>query len=240
MSLEQWIAAGGLQDRILILRHDVDQHPATALKMASIESSFGARATWYFRWRTCSSRVIEEIREAGGSIGFHYETLTRLALGRKLRPEEIDEDLIAEAREELAAEVSTFASHFGPIRSICAHGDTRLPGVSNQVLVRGQDPARFGVEYDANEALSRYSLGLWMTDRTATDGRWKEGIDPATVLQSEHRPVLCLTHPNNWCSGVSLWLDRLSAALLPDPSLRRRRGPLFARTRSDRPLSVKS
>lgn len=235
MSLERWIVGDGVQDRVLILRHDVDQHPATALRMAGIEASFGVRATWYFRWRTCSPRVIDGIRNLGGTIGFHYETLTRLALQNSLQVDEIDQRLVEAARDELAVEVSAFAARFGPVRSICAHGDTRVPGVSNQVLVRGQEPGRFGVEFDANEALSRHTLGLWMTDRTSTDGRWKDGIDPGIVFRDEHRPVLCLTHPNNWCSGLSLWVDRLSATILPEPQFGRTEGRMGVRTRRDQP-----
>ncbi len=65
-----------------------------------------------------------------------------------------------------------------------------------------------------------------MTDRSAADGRWKDGTDPLAVLREADAPILCLTHPNNWCSGVSLWADRFKAAT---------RWPGGVRTGSDTP-----
>lgn len=235
MDLERWIASGGVQGRVLILRHDVDQHPATAVKMARIDARHGVRATWYFRWRTCSPAAIAKIRELGGGIGLHYETLTRRALEHKLAAAAIGSELIVEAREELRGEIAAFARRFGPLHSVCAHGDTRVPGVSNQILMRGEAPSDYGIDFDANEALSRWRLALWMTDRSAADGGWEHGADPLAALRDLSGPILCLTHPNNWCAGASLWSDRIAAALLPAPSLDRGRWRAGMRTRPDRP-----
>src|SRR5438309_2247750 len=49
VSLEDWLTAEPepLGTRTIALRHDVDQHPATALRMARIEAEFDLRATWY-------------------------------------------------------------------------------------------------------------------------------------------------------------------------------------------------
>lgn len=234
VDLERWIAMDGVGGRIVIVRHDVDQHPATAVRMARIDARHGVKGTWYFRWRTASPQAIEAIRELGGTIGFHYETLTRVARHGRLSPEAIGEDEIQRARSELKQEIRLFQQRFGPIRSICAHGDTRVQGVSNQVLAKELDPREVGV-FDANEALSRYRLGLWMTDRAASDGRWKDGIDPVRVLRESQDPILCLTHPNNWCSGLSLWSDRLRAALLPTPGPDVSRPLLGMRTGGDNP-----
>jgi SAM-dependent methyltransferase len=236
MALEQWLDGGGVQGRVLILRHDVDQHPASAVRMARIEAHNGVHATWYFRWRTSSPSAIEAIRELGGGVGLHYETLTRFALERGLASEQIEAELVDEARAELRREVSAFQQRFGPIRSIAAHGDTRVPGVSNQTLMTGVEPAEFGVSFDVGEALAGHRLALWMTDRTSAEGRWKDGTDPLAVMRESDGPVLCLTHPNNWCSGASLWSDRLRARVWrrSDHAAMPRR---TMRTASDRPAS---
>ena len=83
ISLESWI--DGDHDEtapLLVLRHDVDQDPKSALKMLEIEAEAGIRSTWYFRWRTAHPRVIARVRAEGGDIGLHYETLTRTMLER--------------------------------------------------------------------------------------------------------------------------------------------------------------
>ncbi len=211
MDLERWITAGGVQGRVLILRHDVDQHPATAVHMARIEAGHGLGGTWYFRWRTASPQAIRRVRELGGGVGLHYESLTRLLLERGVGADAVTDELIEYARAELAREVSAFRLRFGELQSICAHGDTRVPGASNQVLTRDVDPGRFGIDFDAGEALSRHRLGIWLTDRTSIEGGWKDGADPLALLRDSDDPILCVTHPNNWCSGASLWADRARA-----------------------------
>jgi hypothetical protein len=74
LSLEAWLADPQLaaHEPRLVLRHDVDQHPSSALRMAAIEAELGVRSTWYFRWRTARPKVVEAIRSQGHAIGLHY------------------------------------------------------------------------------------------------------------------------------------------------------------------------
>jgi hypothetical protein len=195
---------------ILILRHDVDQQPRSALRMSDVEVALGVRSTWYFRWRTANPEVIRELRRRGCEIGFHYETLTREALSVEeprggLGP--------GPARERLRAEIEAFAETFGPIRSVSAHGDTRAPGIRNSELLRDQDWTEYGVDYDANDAMRRHRLAAWLTDRCVAEGRWNGDLEPHQMLAERQSPILCLTHPNNWTSGPSLWADRVLAEL---------------------------
>lgn len=209
--VEAWLGSGGATgDRpILLLRHDVDQHPRSALRMARIESELGVRSTWYFRWRTARHEVVPAIRSAGHSVGLHYETLTRLILERGLTAADA-QDLIPEARQILAEELAAFRARFGPTRSVCPHGDTRVPGVHNGILLRGEDLSRYGIEWDANEAVGRFGLDVWLTDRSRAEGGWQDGLDPIDLLLDRRSPLLLVVHPNNWASGPSLWWDRLA------------------------------
>ena len=85
--------------------------------------------------------MIDAVRGAGGAVGLHYETLTRdiLRNGGGATAERIEA-----AASDLRAEIATFKQLFGPIRSICPHGDSRVPGVTNQVLLKRMDPRRSG------------------------------------------------------------------------------------------------
>jgi len=213
-ALEDWVRNGSDERGCaLILRHDVDQHPRSALTMAAIELEVGARSTWYFRWRTAHPEVIGRLRAHGFGVGLHYETLSRLAL----RGVNGGDSALTVARLELRREIAAFHSLFGPIRSVCPHGDSRAPDVSNADLMRGCDPAEFGIEFDGNEAMGGRGLAVWLTDRSLAQGGWKDGVDPRALLVDGVSPILCLTHPNNWVSGPSLWADRLLAAALPTP-----------------------
>jgi hypothetical protein len=222
--------------RVLILRHDVDQHPRSSIPLAECERSLGVRSTWYLRWRTADPDVIGELRALGSEVGFHYETLTRRLLGRSPAGVEAAHDpaLIDDCRAELRSEIVAFAELFGPLRSIAAHGDSRVAGVSNVVLAEGEGLADLGV-YDANIAMRRHRLGCWLTDLSAAEGSWGNGARPGELLSAHVSPIQCLVHPNNWASGMSLWRDRARRGLLPAP----RPGAVarIHRTRSDRPAS---
>lgn len=223
VSLEKWILAPhdrltnhDPERRTLVLRHDVDQHPAAVLPMFEIEEQLGVRSTWYFRWRTAHPVIIRRLRRAGFAVGLHYETLTRLALARGITSAEDAAPLIPEAREELKREMAVFAARFGPFRSAAPHGDSRVSGITNAVLLKEQDCREYGIYFDGNGAVGGRGLAQWLTDRSAPEGHWVDHIDPNDLLVDRGvSPILCLTHPNNWVSGAGLWLDRISAKILP-------------------------
>lgn len=214
VSLDAWVHdAGACGERCLVLRHDVDQRPAAALRMAQIEGDLGISSTWYFRWRTAHPRVVAQIREWGMPVGLHYETLTRLA--RQAGRSQADAAMIDAAREALRAEIRIFSDRFGAISSICPHGDSRIPDVRNLDLVRGQDVTRYGVEYDGNEVLRGVPL-RWLTDRRDAE-RWKDDHQPRAVFAAGVSPVVAVVHPNHWTSRGAVAFDRLASRLLPDP-----------------------
>jgi hypothetical protein len=231
VAVERWIASGRPRDRkLVVLRHDVDQHPRSALKMARIEQDLGVSSTWYFRWRTADPRAIAELRGLGFGIGLHYETLTRRVLSAGADP--ADPAVIADCRRELAEEIRAFGDRHGGIKSVCPHGDTRVPGVENALLLRDEDPSGYGIEFDANEAMRGAELGLWLTDRALRAGGWRDGLDAHAVLASGVNPILGVVHPNNWVAERSLRIDH-ALGFLPGPV---GTGPV--RTRSDQPPST--
>jgi hypothetical protein len=207
VSFEDWLLAPSetTNERVMLLRHDVDQHPRSALKMSDIELRHGVTSTWYFRWRTANAGIIRELRRRGCSIGLHYETLTRTILQSGPPASEQFEEVCDMLRDEIAC----FSRLFGPLRTVAPHGDTRVPNVSNASLMLDRDPRWFKIAADANVSLRGRPIGLWMTDRSRADGSWERKLDPHTVLVLGITPVLCLTHPNNWVSGPALWIDRL-------------------------------
>src|SRR5919109_790007 len=70
VSLEDWVSEGQPSEGepTLILRHDVDQHPRSALRMAAVESTLGVRSSWYFRWRTAHPGVVHSLKEDGFQV----------------------------------------------------------------------------------------------------------------------------------------------------------------------------
>ena len=63
--------------RSVILRHDVDERPRNALKMAEVERGMVVRASYYFRILKISNdpAVMATIERIGHEIGYHYENI---------------------------------------------------------------------------------------------------------------------------------------------------------------------
>src|SRR3989304_5191784 len=61
----------------IILRHDVDRKPSSALLMAQIEHEYGISSTFYFRKTkdVFVPDIIEKVDKLGHEIGYHYEVL---------------------------------------------------------------------------------------------------------------------------------------------------------------------
>lgn len=216
-SLETWVGRPTAQGDgpVLILRHDVDQQPAAVAPMAAVEEALGIRSTWYFRWRTAEPQVVSALRRGGHTVGLHYETLTRRVHELGLTPEDDVSDLIESCRALLREEIAAWARVHGRARSVCPHGDTGVPWLTNAVLMRGRSAAEFGVAFDSNEAMRGRGLSHWLTDRSAAAGGWADGVDPAELFSRRVSPMLCVSHPNNWSSGLSLWADRLAGRAMP-------------------------
>lgn len=216
LGVEQWLSADAdPAGPLLILRHDVDQHPRSVLAMASVERDLGIRSAWYFRWRTADRGTIAALRGEGCPVGLHYETLSRIALEHGARDPADIAALVPLARRGLRTEIATFARLHGPIRSVCPHGDSRIGLARNASLIEGVGAADFGVEFDVNAGMRGKGLAHWLTDRTRGEGGWVDGPRPAELFAAGASPILCVVHPNNWSSGPSLWLDRALAAVLP-------------------------
>ena len=79
----------------VILRHDVDRYPKTAIRLAEIEHDHGITATYFFRMvpGAFDANVIKRVAKLGMEVGYHYETLDRANGDFKHAYELVKEDL---------------------------------------------------------------------------------------------------------------------------------------------------
>ncbi len=103
------------RSRCVILRHDVDLFPSTALRMATLERDLGIQASYYFRYPfTFHPPTIRSIAALGHEVGYHYEVLTK-------------------TRGDLSRAVRLFGEELAAFRAVCpvttvaAHGGSRSP-----------------------------------------------------------------------------------------------------------------
>ena len=99
--------------KILILRHDVDEQPQNALKMAEAEKELGVLATYYFRRVPKSDHpdVIRRIAAMGHEIGYHYEDLT------------LSEGDLSTAITSFSRNLEYFRKYY-PVKTACMHGSS--------------------------------------------------------------------------------------------------------------------
>ena len=99
--------------KCIILRHDVDELPQNALKMAEAEKELGVNATYYFRRVPKSDHpdTIRKIAAMGHEIGYHYEDLTLL------------EGDMSKAIESFSRNLEYFRQ-YSPVKTVCMHGSS--------------------------------------------------------------------------------------------------------------------
>lgn len=110
-TLEQFL--GQPEKKACILRHDVDEFPENALKMAETEHELGIRSTYYFRILKISfnPEIIKKISEFGHEIGYHYEDMSLFGGNPELATNSFKRNL-----ERLR--------EFYPVKTVCMHGSS--------------------------------------------------------------------------------------------------------------------
>ena len=99
--------------KVIILRHDVDELPENALKMAQTEYDLGIRATYYFRRvpKSDNPEIIRLIAAMGHEIGYHYEDLSTV------------EGDMEKALVSFRTNLDYFRQYY-PVRTVCMHGSS--------------------------------------------------------------------------------------------------------------------
>ena len=101
------------EGKVLVLRHDVDEQPQNALKMAEAEKELGVNATYYFRIVSKSNHpdIIQKIVAMGHEIGYHYEDLT------------LSEGDVTKAIDSFSKNLEYFR-HYYSVKTVCMHGSS--------------------------------------------------------------------------------------------------------------------
>jgi len=153
LTVRAYLETKDLPPRLVVVRHDVDASPRNEPKIALVESDFGIRATYYFRYKASIFKpdVMREIAALGHEIGYHYETLDR-ARGDKEKALEL-------FRRELTA-----FNEFFDIKTASMHGNP-LTQWDNRDLWRKYDITDLGILGEAY--LSVHDI-VYLTDTGRT------------------------------------------------------------------------
>ena len=194
--------------RFVILRHDVDKNPQSALKIAKIEGKFGLRSTFYFRITTFDPVIVKKIRKFGHEIGYHYETLDK-------------------AKGDFKKAIGLFQQELNQLRkicdikTICMHGNPLTKWV-NSDLWKKYNFKKYGIIGDAYLSID-FSKLLYFSDTGRT---WKTRFNVKDIVKSKAPEIkntdelislikskkynfYILTHPQRWSDNIFDWTKEL-------------------------------
>ncbi|UCH37436.1 MAG: hypothetical protein JSV76_07105 [Candidatus Bathyarchaeota archaeon] len=207
ISLEEWFTTDKEnKTKTLILRHDVDHDPSSALKICEIEYILGVSSTYYFRWSTLDKDIVQKVINNGGKVGLHYETISRYAIENDLvSNNQITEKVFSTCLVELKEEISIFKRITEQKElSICAHGNSRnamIRIVNNHFFKQGINEKIYeelGVIFDASDRSIMDPIDIWISDRSGFYESWKDGKSLKEAVDEGNRVILFNCHPQHW------------------------------------------
>jgi hypothetical protein len=213
LSYEDYVTHNFSNEKVYVLRHDVDYKPYNAVNTALIESAAGAKGTYYFRIikETNVPDAIEKIARLGHEIGYHYEDLS-LCNGN-----------YEKSYEQFLENLAYFRKYY-PVTTICMHGsplskwDNRL--IWDKFSYRdSQVIAEPYFDTDFNKV-------LYITDTSrhwnASDISVRDKVDglKATIRSTEHLieqlktgklpdHIMQNIHPHRWTDDYLGWSKEL-------------------------------
>ena len=191
-------------DKICILRHDVDTDVKIAKKMFDIEKSLGISSTYYFRLCTLNKKLIEYIKKCDENteISYHFEEISTYAKEQGIyAKEDIDKNInisrnqfkekLLFVREEYDLECTTIASH----------GDfvNRKIGIINNYLLNDN------IRKEQNVLVEAYDNELIKDAVYISDGKYdllqikKKTIIDESIEQQKNK-IYILVHSRTWGS----------------------------------------
>ena len=204
--------------KLVILRHDVDRKPASALRMATLERQLGISATYYFRKRRWTFRpeIIRNITQLGHEIGYHYEALVK-AGGDYDRAIRIFEDELNEFRE--VCDVRTIGMHGSPLsrydnRDLWQRFDFRKLGIIGETYLSiGYDEVAYLSDTGRTWDSRKYNIRDMVVAGNAPQVNTTDEV--ISLVESTVVNKLCIvTHPNRWSSSKLEWVLELGKDML--------------------------
>jgi hypothetical protein len=194
------VAAGRprADDRILLLRHDIDTDLRRARRMWEIERGLGMVGSYFFRRCTWDVGFMRELSSAGCEVGYHYEELATVIKERGAATATQARALLGAARALLRTTIAELRADSGlPLDVLAAHGDfaNRAVGVSNVELL-----ADLALREEIGVRLEAYDVEPHVSARSS-DGvpprGWRPG-DPMDAIRRGEPVVEVLLHPRSW------------------------------------------
>ena len=202
------------EDKVVILRHDVDRLPENALVIANIEKEAGIKASYYFRIvkESYDENIIRQIAKMGHEIGYHYENLTTCGGDLRLSIDDFRLNL-----KKLRK--------FYPVKTICMHGSPTSK-YDNRELWKHYNYSDYGIisepyfDVNFNEVLYLTDTGRsWNNNKVNVRDKVNSNFD-ITIKNTNHLidkiqnnklpdKIMINVHPQRWNNNSIPWFSEL-------------------------------
>ncbi len=206
LTVREYLRAGSLPERFVVLRHDVDRKPRRAEALARLEAEFDASASYYLHPSAFREGRAERLVDLGHEVGYHY-------------------DDVATTRGDLDTARALFANNLRVFRRACdvatvSPHAAALSQHDNTVLwQRGPSFEEFGLLGDADRSVDYVDLSFFSdagrtfrerpADRARSLGERDQPTtaETASDLAAQFRAgsparVCVLTHPCRWTNSL--------------------------------------
>ncbi len=208
--------------KIILLRHDVDDKKHNALAFAKIQAQHNIKGTYYFRTvpQSYHEQVIKEIAALGHEIGYHYETM------------DTSRGNIDKAYDEFCRNLETFRK-IVPVTTICMHGSP-LSKFDNRDIWKKYDYRKLALiaepyfDLNFNEVFYLTDTGRrWDGDKVSVRDKAMKGTEATNPAFAKLRfkttfeiieaannkrlpeKIMFTFHPQRWNDNVFDWTKEL-------------------------------
>jgi hypothetical protein len=198
-------------EKVVILRHDVDDKKLHSLKFAQIQSQLGIKATYYFRIvpESFDPAIMKDIEFMGHEVGLHYEEMD-FARGDREK-----------AYQMFLNHLKTFRA-IVDVKTICMHGSPKSK-FDNKDIWKGNDYRTLDLigepyfDLNVNEVYYLTDTGMmWdghrysIRDRMGNGGHQLSFHSTQQIIQSLRTgnfPKKCMMnfHPQRWHENSFHW-----------------------------------
>ena len=220
------------KDKVIILRHDVDDKKMNSLRFARIQAEYGIRGSYYFRVvpQSWDENVIQEIHSLGHEIGYHYETMDsanqnfniQYSIFNIRNSKTSPDQLLDSAYTEFCHNLEKLRS-FVPVETICMHGSPRSK-YDNKEIWKKYDYQNLGIigepylDIDFNKVAYLTDTGRrWNGDKVSIRDKVKSPFNfnfrtthnLIRSLDQLPNKVMLTFHPQRWNDNLFDWWKEL-------------------------------
>jgi hypothetical protein len=199
-----------IEDKFVILRHDVDLKAENSLETAKIEQELDIKATYYLRIvpQSNKSHIIKQIVELGHEIGYHYEDLS-LFNGN-------EQKAIVHFEKQLS-----YFHQFYPVKTICMHGSF-YSKIDNKNIWKNYNYRDFDIlgepyfDVDFNKVFYLTDTGrcwdgkkysIWDKVQSNFTQKFHTTEQIISAINANNLPdkIMITSHPQRWTNNLIYW-----------------------------------